>query len=673
MIGRLIDGRYQVRSRVARGGMATVYLATDLRLERQVAIKIMHGHLADDAAFKERFVQEARSAARLAHPNVVNVFDQGQDAEIAYLVMEYLPGVTLRDLLKDYGKLTTEQTVDVMDAVLGGLAAAHKAGIVHRDLKPENVLLADDGRIKISDFGLARAVSANTATGQALLGTIAYLSPELLTRGTADARSDIYAAGIMLYEMLVGAQPYVGEQPMAIAFQHANDQMPTPSHANPQVPRQLDALVLWATAKNPDERPTDAREMLERLRSAENELVGKRATNPATSRTVVMPADSFDADLDHAQTQVLEERRRTGSMAAVNQGSPTPSTSAYGSAGLPPAPPGMRPPVANAGGPGAGMARGAGAETQAKLAQKASGRRKRGFWIFGVVIVIAALLGTAGWWFGAGPGAMTSIPDVSTMSPDDAVSTLTALDLEAARQDAANLDVPAGSVIGTDPPAGSSVRNGSAVTVLVSIGPAMLPVPTLTGLDEAAAQAAITEAGFTYASTTTQFSDEAEAGIVLQATGADGAPLGAEYGEMQPISLVVSLGSVPGVVGQTLEEATATLAAVGLVGVEGSQDFNDEYPEGQVYDAILPEGTIVEGSSITLNISRGPEPVTVPSDLNGKSWSEVKPVLEELGFSLQYNAVADAFPDTFRVSATNPEAGTSVPKGSSITVSFSVF
>ena len=177
MIGRLIDGRYQVRSRIARGGMATVYLATDLRLERRVAVKVMHGHLADDSQFKQRFIQEARSAARLAHPNVVNVFDQGQDADSAYLVMEYLPGITLRDLLQEYGSLTSQQTIDITEAVLSGLAAAHKAGIVHRDLKPENVLLADDGRIKIGDFGLARAASANTATGAALLGTIAYLSP----------------------------------------------------------------------------------------------------------------------------------------------------------------------------------------------------------------------------------------------------------------------------------------------------------------------------------------------------------------------------------------------------------------------------------------------------------------------------------------------------------------
>src|SRR5690554_5503570 len=183
VIGRLIDNRYRVLSKIARGGMATVYLATDERLERRVAIKVMHHHLTDDAAFRERFIREARSAARLAHPNVVSVFDQGQDHDMAYLVMEYLPGITLRELLEEHEQLTPEQSMDILEAVLSGLAAAHHAGIVHRDIKPENVLLADDGRIKLSDFGLARPSTSATATGQALLGTIAYLSPELLTRG----------------------------------------------------------------------------------------------------------------------------------------------------------------------------------------------------------------------------------------------------------------------------------------------------------------------------------------------------------------------------------------------------------------------------------------------------------------------------------------------------------
>src|SRR6195952_1605360 len=291
MLDRLVAGRYQVTAPIARGGMATVYVANDLRLDRRVAIKIMHGHRADDEAFRERFVQEARSAARLAHPNVVSVFDQGQDDEMAYMVMEYLPGMTLRDLLKDYGRLTTEQTLDIMEAVLGGLAAAHKAGIVHRDVKPENVLLADDGRIKIGDFGLARAASANTATGAALLGTIAYLSPELVTRGVADTRSDIYAVGIMMFEMLTGEQPFKGEQPMQIAYQHANDTVPMPSTKNSKVPAELDELVLWATARDPEHRPRDARAMLDQLHETESLLRTALPTgSTATQRTMLLPA-----------------------------------------------------------------------------------------------------------------------------------------------------------------------------------------------------------------------------------------------------------------------------------------------------------------------------------------------------------------------------------------------
>jgi serine/threonine-protein kinase len=666
MIGRLIDGRYRVRSRIARGGMATVYLAMDLRLERQVAIKIMHGHLADDAVFKERFVQEARSAARLAHPNVVNVFDQGQDSDMAYLVMEYLPGVTLRDLLKDYGKLTTEQTVDVMDAVLGGLAAAHKAGIVHRDLKPENVLMADDGRIKISDFGLARAVSANTATGQALLGTIAYLSPELLTRGTADARSDIYAAGIMMYEMLVGAQPYVGDQPMAIAFQHANDQMPTPSDANPSVPEPLDDLVLWATAKEPADRPIDAREMLDRLRDAEGEIAAARPAT-TTGRTAVMPAAGFDAELDNAQTQVLESRRRTSTMATVaappapgvGPGSAagplggTGETTAFSTRLAPPAPRVPRPPSATD-----------------KLARKAGKRRARGFWIAAIIIVVAALLGGGGWYFGAGPGAMSTVPDVAGQQPDAATATLTGLGFESEQRPTSDPVVAAGTVIGTDPASGTSVQNGSLVALLVSTGPAMLPVPTLAGLDESAAKTAIEGAGFTVGDTQRRFAADVPATIVIAALGADGNQLGAEYGERQPVSLIVSAGAVPDVTGQTFDEAVATLQGVELVGVEGSQDYNDDVPEGQVYQQVATTDPVRPGDSITLNISRGPEPVAIPNVV-GQTWDAARPQLEDAGFALSYPPIGD-IPGTgglLKVTALSPEGGTSAPRGSTITIS----
>ncbi|MFT4307074.1 MAG: protein kinase, partial [Microbacterium sp.] len=297
LIGRLVDGRYRVRARIARGGMATVYVATDLRLERRVALKVMHGHLSDDTVFQSRFIQEARAAARLADPHVVNVFDQGQDEDMAYLVMEYLPGITLRELMREQRRLGVPQTIAIMDAILSGLAAAHRAGIVHRDVKPENVLLAEDGRIKIGDFGLARATTANTASGQMLLGTIAYLAPELVTRGSADARSDIYALGIMLYEMLTGEQPYKGEQPMQIAYQHATDSVPRPGAKNPGVPEQLDELVLWATERSPDGRPVDADAMLTRLREIEAEL----GIAPQVARTVAVGTAVLDDVLDSGE------------------------------------------------------------------------------------------------------------------------------------------------------------------------------------------------------------------------------------------------------------------------------------------------------------------------------------------------------------------------------------
>ncbi|HEX4444866.1 MAG TPA: protein kinase, partial [Galbitalea sp.] len=373
LIGRLIDGRYQVRSRIARGGMATVYLATDLRLERKVAIKVMHGHLSDDAKFRERFIQEARSAARLAHPNVVNVFDQGQDSDMAYLVMEYLPGITLRDLLQENGQLTTDQTLDILEAVLAGLSAAHKAGIVHRDLKPENVLLADDGRIKIGDFGLARAASANTATGAALLGTIAYLSPELVTRGIADTRSDIYAVGIMTYEMVTGVQPFVGEQPMQIAYQHANDTVPAPSEQNPRVPDEIDELVLWATSRDPDDRPRDAKTLLSEVIAVRSALdAGDSRNATSAQRTMVFP--------EAVEAIAPPVRRDTSETVVIS--------------------PVKRRPTARA-------------NTVEQLSETSQRRRRRGRWIVPFVLILALLAGGTGWYFGLGPGANATVPKLA--------------------------------------------------------------------------------------------------------------------------------------------------------------------------------------------------------------------------------------------------------------------
>src|SRR5918911_991983 len=255
LIGRLVDGRYAVEARIARGGMATVYLALDRRLEREVALKVMHPHLADDPQFTARFIREARAAARLPHPGVVAVFDQGEDRGLLYLAMEHLVGRTLREVLGELGVLTPGEALDVVEPALEALAAAHTAGIVHRDVKPENVILTDDGRVKVADFGLARAASALTSTSGVLMGTAAYMAPELIADGVADTRSDVYAVGVLLFEMVTGRQPFSGAAPPRGAYRHGREGVPPPSSVVPRLPGPLDVLVTTATARDPDRRP----------------------------------------------------------------------------------------------------------------------------------------------------------------------------------------------------------------------------------------------------------------------------------------------------------------------------------------------------------------------------------------------------------------------------------
>ncbi|GAB3796224.1 Stk1 family PASTA domain-containing Ser/Thr kinase [Humibacter antri] len=634
MLGRLIDGRYQVRSRIARGGMATVYLATDLRLERRVAIKVMHGHLADDAQFKNRFVQEARSAARLAHPNVVSVFDQGQDADMAYLVMEYLPGITLRDLLRDYGRLTPEQTIDITDAVLSGLAAAHRAGIVHRDLKPENVLLADDGRIKIGDFGLARAVTNSTGTGQALLGTIAYLSPELVTRGVADARSDIYALGIMMFEMLTGEQPFKGEQPMQVAYQHANDAVPRPSRLNPDVPPQLDDLVLWATAKDPAARPADAGVMLERLLQTEREL-HTPGSDTGPQPTLVLAGGGVEAS--DSDTQLI------GPAAQVR-----PEASAT--------------------------------DAVAALAKTAHGRQSRGWWLLALVLVLAAVAGGTGWYFGGGPGSQVAVPSVNGTTLDAAKTALTKSGFKIATDEVYSSSVPAGSVVSSTPGQGAKATNGSTVKLHVSKGRQPITIPALAGLSKAQAQKAITDAGAVVGTVDEQFVSDAPKDTVVSAAQAEGdkADLskGGGYFKGLKVNLLVSLGAVPDVTGKPESDAEAALTAVGLKYAEGKKDYSDSVSKGSVLSqAPQNEGPVRVGDTIVLDISLGPAPVAVPNVV-GETWDKAKKDLTDAGFKVSYPATVgpipvDQFPSAFKVTATDPAASTMQPKGSTVTVSLS--
>ena len=639
LLGRLVDGRYEVRSRIARGGMATVYLAHDQRLERRVAIKVMHGHLSDDATFKNRFVQEARSAARLAHPNVVSVFDQGQDSDMAYLVMEYLPGITLRDLLKERGRLTAQQVVDIMHSVLSGLAAAHRAGILHRDLKPENVLLADDGRIKIGDFGLARAASANTASGQALLGTIAYLSPELVTRGTADTRSDIYAIGIMIYEMLTGEQPFTGEQPMQIAYQHANDSVPYPSAKVPSVPTSLDELVLWATERDPDMRPRDAGVMLAQLLEAER-LMGITPTDRRGADTqAVTPLPAPEP-----ATALLFDEAVTGHTSVIE-------------------------------GPPAELEQREDDDAVARLATKRRTRRRRGVLLTVVVLLLALIGGGTAWWFGEGPGAIVNVPDVVSQSQDEATAALQGQGFTVEPQQANDLTVPAGTVLSTDPPGGQGLHKGDVVTLVVSSGPRQLPVPALAGVSEEEATTAIQSGSFTLGDVTRIFDADVPSGVVVSASLPDGGELPATMSETSTIAMTVSLGAIPNVVGLTVDEATAAAQDAGLALDREREEWSDTVAAGVVLTQINPEAPATTGDTVSVVVSKGPQPVAVPNVV-GMTRDQAKAALAAVDLKWSYGLTTpliDQVPDEVtKVTNQSDKEGALVQRGTTIQLSITI-
>lgn len=639
-----MDKRYLIERRVARGGMATVYEATDQRLERPVAIKIMHPHLAEDGDFTKRFIQEARQAARLAHPNIVNVFDQGQDGSITFIVMEYLPGITLRELLQDFGALTPAQTVDIVRAVLQGLDAAHTAGIVHRDLKPENVLLADDGRIKIADFGLARASTHNTATSQALLGTIAYLSPELISRGEADLRSDIYALGIMMFEMLTGSQPYQGDQAVTIAYQHQNDIVPPPSSKNPAIPALFDELVDWCTRRSADERPPHARAVLEHLVEVEK-LLGAETLATATmdlNQTIAMTQRMSPMDIQ--DTEVLDPK------SAVFEGlEPAPTQSvAVGEA--PPQEP-------------------------VRERKPPRGRRLA---TLGTIVLLLVLGGggAAAWWWFTGPGALVTVPDVAGGSVLEATATLVEAELSVADTVLEEFDLvlPEGTVKGTNPSAGAEVEKQTEIRLIVSLGPNPVAVPAISGQSLAEVELALQEVNLILGSTSEEFNDFVNEGSVLRLVDEDNETLaaGSQVLAGSTLNAVLSAGPLPDVTGLPVDEARETLDAVGVTGVVGGDGaFSDTVPEGYVVEVSLPAGaTIRPGDTLTLIVSRGPELVMIP-DLVGETIADAKEVLEGLGFEVE---VRSEFPESdwdrsfARVTSLSPSSGQEVAKGTLVII-----
>ena len=580
LVDRLLDGRYAIEARVARGGMASVYLATDVRLERRVAVKVMHAALAEDPEFVARFNREARAAARLSHPDVVAVYDQGSDDGHVFLVMEYVPGATLRDVLRDRGRLSPGEAVAVMDHVLAALGAAHAAGLVHRDVKPENVLVTADGRVKVADFGLARAVAGATVTDTGmLLGTAAYLAPEQVRDGTADARSDVYSAGVMFFELLTGVPPFSGDTPISVAYRHLNEDVPLPSARASGIPAALDGLVASATARDPQQRPADGRALHAALVDVRDRL-GLHDAVPGPPGEI---------------TQQLP--RIVGAPVTATQATTTLSPGG-------PAP------------PDAGDTR--------------RGRRRR--WpLLVVLLVVAALVAGAGGWYLA-VGRYAKVPPVLEKPRAQAVEILTNAGFHAkvgAAQFSEN--VAKGLVADTDPNPGSHARKGSTITLHLSKGPERHAVPDVRGMTVAKAKQALLEAKLTFATTERAYSPDVQAGRVIRTTP----DIGSDQRRGTAVTLVVSRGpkpvEMPDLRNKPLDKAEAELTALGLE-FSTTGAFDDKIDEGKVISTDPVAGaTAHKGDTVAIVVSKGPEKFPVP-DVTGKKIDDAISIINKAGF-----------------------------------------
>ena len=643
LIGRLIDQRYRVTRRLARGGMATVYVAQDERLERPVALKVMHPYLAESDAFVERFHREARAAARIVHPGVVSVFDQGVVSGQGFLVMELIDGTNLRALLNAQGAFTIPQALRYTTDILEALRAAHRMGVIHRDIKPENILVPTDGPAKVADFGLARAVSkgSTSATGN-MLGTVAYIAPEIAQTAKADARSDLYSVGIMLYEMLTGAVPWADESPLQIVHHHASDDVPSPSADLPWIPREIDDLVAALTARDPANRCADASDALD--------LVARAAA-------------SIPSDIANRRAEVAREDSRSGSgTTALNtEVMPTHLTRAMPAPAVTTA---TALPAATAvttvhtststETPSAG-------ELPAKMSTRAILLA-----VIAFLLIVAASFGGSWWWTEYGPGSYLTMPTTTGRDLTDVQADLGAIGLASSVEEEFSDDVQSGIVTHSDPDGGSSVHKSTNVQLYVSKGIDMKDVPNVVGKGQDEASRTLTDAGLALGAVTDAYSEEVPPGQVISQSVAAGTSLAHD----STVDVVLSKGreprTVPTLTGKGASAAKSSIEALGLV-ASPTEAYSDTVPEGQVISQQTREGsTVYRGDSVSYTVSKGPEMVTVP-DVVGLQRQEARNKLEGAGLTVQEDLILGGFFNTVRSS--NPAGGSKVKKGSTVTIS----
>ena len=710
LTGRLVDSRYEIVDLVARGGMATVYRAYDRRLDRVVGLKLMHAHLADSPDFVARFRREARAAARLSNPGVVAVYDQGSLEGVAYLIMEYVEGPNLRDLMAA-GPLSVREALGLTAQILRPLGAAHRAGLVHRDIKPENVLLPADGSVaKVADFGLARAVTevTQTTTGN-VLGTVAYLAPELITAGSSSPCADVFSVGVIIYELLTGEQPFIADSPIQIAFRNVHEDIPPPSALAPDLPADVDELVSAMTRRDPKQRPQHADEALALLRKtaaslSEDQLLIKRGGGAGSVRTQDVLAANAEAARTAMGAQSPEEignpdkpdaddahsiHSAVGAVGAVSADNPDSTHNADGtdnadnrdSETTPGA--GLRTVSLPIGSIGPGAQEIGDGHTQhlareellhaddqvtAAVPRKGIRRVRRRAVLGGAAAVLLGGGGCYAWYVLKGPGRSVPVPEIVGKTSEEAQRAVedAGLTWAAPTRDFSDT-VPDGSVISCEPSPGDSARLNQEVTAVVSRGVEQKKVPDVVGKTQEDATKAITDAGLTLGAITQEYSSSVASGQVVSSDPA----AGTSVAHSSAVAIVVSRGrqtaTVPDVTGMNVDQARTTLEAAGLKLGAQTQAFSDSAALGTVVSSNPAAGAngVYNGDSVAVTVSKGPENVTVP-DVNGKSEEEAKKALEDLGLKAEINKRLGGPFGTAR--STDPAAGTSVKAGSSVKI-----
>ncbi len=624
LTGEIIDGRYKLNRIVASGGMATIYAATDLRLDRTIAVKIMHPHLAQDEKFVERFIREAKAAASLSHPNIVAVLDQGWNqggTPCVFIVMELIEGSTLRDYLFEQGPASVEQTLQMLMPVASALAAAHKMGIVHRDIKPENILVSKEGRIKIADFGLARGAllgTTLTAESSVILGSVSYLSPEQVQRGVADSRSDIYSLGIVLFELLTGTKPYQGEDPVQIAIRHVNDRVPAPSSINPAIPKEIDELVLSATDVNPDKRPKDGAEFFDQLRALSEKIDPRKR--------------QLSLELDLPPMPIKQPIRERESRKKSKSYKPESESS---------------------------MKR----ESTTKTSKKKVSARVRRNRRVALGVLLIGLLGA--WYTFLGPGSKIVVPSLAGLTVNEAKKDLSELGLTLRiGSEEFSEDIPEGRIIKSEPAGGGRVSENGEVVVFTSKGKERILVPSLLGLNSEDAQKLIEKNNLFVGEISEEFSSDFAKGLIIRTIPASGDRVKRDT----QVSIVISKGvesvAIADYRGKSGEQALNELVEAGF-DVDSKYEYSEDLPAGAVVSQSPAQGEAEKGSLITLTVSKGTEYVFIP---NIFALNEKKAIsaLEDLELKVEVKRLGNKKEKV--VTNISPKVGSKVKRGSKVTI-----